>query len=352
MPSLARRDQFDQADPPPLHVISRCVRRTMLCGGAYEHRKHWIQQRLLLLSQHCAMGIAAYAVMSNHLHIVVIPRPGLVREWSDERIVRSALLVSQRLGPEGTPNAAVNEAAVQAKLHQPDYIAQWRKRLGNVSEFMRLLNEPIARLANKEDGVTGHFWEGRFKSIPLLDQAALFTCMAYVDLNPVRASIAANLEESAYTSIQDRLLSAMHHEAQLQRSSAAERERLHGATERNACLLPIDQCTGDPDDLHCWPTITEKDYLDLVQATGECIHPMKSGHLQPTQSLDSQQRQLLDRLDLQPDEWLATMRTPGSLLKRVLGGAEALRKETQRIGARWLQATCSLFTIRPSQLQT
>ena len=52
-------------------------------------------------------------------------------------------------------------------------IDTWRSRLYNIGWFMKLLNEGIARLANKEDDCTGHFWQSRFKSQALLDEQAV-----------------------------------------------------------------------------------------------------------------------------------------------------------------------------------
>lgn len=81
----------------------------------------------------------------------------------------------------------------------------WRERLANLSWFMKRLNEYIARQANKEDQCTGHFWEARYKSQALLTEEALLSCMAYVDLNPVRAAIADTPAHSAHTSIKERI---------------------------------------------------------------------------------------------------------------------------------------------------
>ena len=111
-----------------------------------------------------SVDVAAYAVMSNHYHLVV------------------------KLSP--------------AELRRVDeYVDSFRARLGDLSWFMKCLNEPIARQANREDQCTGHFWESRFKSQPLDTEEALLSCMAYVDINPVRAAMAETPEQSDHTSI-------------------------------------------------------------------------------------------------------------------------------------------------------
>ena len=74
---------------------------------------------------------------------------------------------------------ATDNATTRA-LHQ-EKVELWRKNLGDISWFIRGLNEYIARMAKKEGSCTGRFWEGRFKSQALLDEKALLSCMAYMD---------------------------------------------------------------------------------------------------------------------------------------------------------------------------
>lgn len=90
-------------------------------------------------------------------------------------------------------------------LADKDRLILIRTRLGSLSWLIRCLVEPIARRANREDGCTGRFWEGRFKSQLLCDDRAILAAMAYVDLNPIRAGIARRLDQSPHTSIQHRI---------------------------------------------------------------------------------------------------------------------------------------------------
>jgi len=193
---------------PSYHVVSRCVRRTFLFGVVdnkdFGHRRDAIVARLAELTQLFCIDISAYAIMSNHYHLVVRIQKQRALDLSVENVITRwrALFSLPFLAKRYAENDVMSEAELDEALRQ---IEQRRERLYDLSWFMRCLNEPIARMANAEDDCTGRFWEGRFKSQALLDERAELQAMAYVDLNPIRAQMADSLENSNFTSVQARL---------------------------------------------------------------------------------------------------------------------------------------------------
>ncbi|MDO6695475.1 transposase [Aliiglaciecola sp. 3_MG-2023] len=213
-----RKHQICLADTPYYHCVSRCVRRAFLCGEDkysgknYEHRRQWVEDRLLLLASAFCIDVCAYAVMSNHVHVVLHVFKDQALTLSDfevferwQKIHRPTELVQQFYTLENSDNFSDLQLETIANT-----ISIYRKRLYDISWFMRELNEPIARQANQEDDCKGHFWEGRFKSQALLDEKALAACMVYVDLNPMRAKVASSPETSDYTSIKRRMSAFRH----------------------------------------------------------------------------------------------------------------------------------------------
>jgi hypothetical protein len=160
--AVPRRLQFDAAHPPWLHCISRCVRRAHLCGEDHggrnlDHRKSWVEERLRLIARSGAIEVAAYAVMSNHLHVVLRTRPDRVADWSAQEVVERwlALWPRERLA-DGTavpPSAEL----VQSLAGNPVQVATWRQRLGDLGWTMKALKEDLSRRANKEDRCSGAF---------------------------------------------------------------------------------------------------------------------------------------------------------------------------------------------------
>jgi REP element-mobilizing transposase RayT len=101
-----RSHLVDPEAPGFYHCISRCVRRAFLCGEdalsgrSFEHRKQWVEERLLELAEVFAVGVYAYAVMSNHLHVVVYVDPSATLAWSpDEVAQRWVRLTPARMEP-------------------------------------------------------------------------------------------------------------------------------------------------------------------------------------------------------------------------------------------------------------
>ena len=208
---VARAEVFAPDEVATVHVMNRVVRRCYLMGTDaltgknYDYRKRWIEDLLQRLAASFGIDLIAFAVLSNHFHLVLRSRPDVVKTWSDQEVARRWLtLCPLRRNGDGSPKTPA-PAELRAIYGDPAKLAQIRSRLSDISWWMRLLCQRIAQRANREEQQEGKFWENRYKAIRLLDEESILACAAYVDLNPIRAGLAETLESSAHTSAQRRL---------------------------------------------------------------------------------------------------------------------------------------------------
>ncbi|MEH6575474.1 MAG: transposase [Amphritea sp.] len=278
------------------------------------------------LQQVFCIDLCAYAVMSNHYHLVLgIDESRAAELTMDEVINRWCQLYKGPLLVQRYRQGAVLDKAEYQAVSE--IAEQWRSRLADISWFMRSLNEHIARQANREDSCKGHFWESRFKSQALLDEKALLTCMAYVDLNPVRAAIAETPETSDYTSVQSRIAQKT---INIDTAAASLPD-----TAVQPILKPFDPTTQTLAsigyDLH--------DYLELVDYTGRAIRVDKRGFI--VQSAPA----ILQRLGINPGAWLDAMGPKGIHMATVLGGTACIEDYTKAHHLRFIAGASRLKSL-------
>jgi len=292
--TISRKNLISLEHTTYYHCTTRCVRRAFLCGRdrysgqSFEHRKQWLEDRLKYLSGVFGIDLLAYAIMSNHYHVVVRINIESASAWTDEEVTRRWGLIF-----------SVCEVGVTQET-----IDQWRGRLSDLSWFMRCLNESMARRANREDCCKGRFWEGRFKSQALLDETAVLKCMAYVDLNPIRAKIAITPESAPYTSIKCRI-------------DGDDQHLMHFASAAPAGTPSI--------------PIAYKDYLQLLDWTGRVLRRDKRGRI------PADLPPILERLKLPPDQWIDEMQHYGRWYYRAVGSLQALASYCEMLGQQWLK---------------
>jgi hypothetical protein len=198
-------------------------------------------------------------------------------------------------------------------------IDEWRERLYSISWYMRIVNEHIAREANKEDGVKGRFWEGRFKSQALLDEQALITCMAYVDLNPIRVDIAKTPETSEFTSIEERIKQAVNSEPSV--------------------LLPFSDKTN-----HKETTIPFElnDYISLVDWSGRAILLNKKGYIPENTP------PVLTRLGIDKADWIKHIGYFERRFPTAAGNLEKLKQLAEQTHRNWIKGMRNAFNPIPT----
>jgi REP element-mobilizing transposase RayT len=308
-----RSQQISLLDTQFYHICSRTVRKAFLCGVdketgvSFEHRRAWIEKRIFQLSSVFAIAICAHAVMHNHLHLVLHVDVEQVKNWStDEVLERWHKLFKGTLLTQKYSSKKSNQTLNKFELAMVESTADiYKERLMDISWFMRALNEPIARQANREDNCTGHFWEGRFKSQALLDEGSILACMAYVDLNPVRADIANTPEQSDFTSIQLRIKAAIKGEQPTELLAFTGNEHKEKTTDICFSL---------------------QDYLTLDDETGRKLRDDKRG------AIDAKAANILTRLNISNESWLKLTTDFEVIFTGAVGTAEHLSEFSEHVG--------------------
>ena len=300
------------------HICVRAVRRSFLCGEDrytgrnFDHRRQWLEDELLRLSEIFAIDISAYSIMSNHYHVILHVDKSRTLHWDAMEVVKRW----HRLFKGSTQSQAFSRGeSVEGadRILLDSEIAKWENRLSDISWFMRVVNEKIARRANAEDGCTGRFWEGRFKSQALLDEKALLACMAYVDLNPIRAGMANTPEDSAHTSIKTRI-EALKSKGRTPDMIAHQPRRLEPFVGNPRLPMPAGLA------------YRVEDYLELVDWTGRLIRDDKRGQI------DGNLPAILDRLGIETKHWLYLTQHYQSSFKSLVGSVYRVREACKQLG--------------------
>lgn len=311
--------------PACYHLVSRCVRRAWLCGQdpvtgrSFEHRRKWIEDRILFLCERFAVELHSYAVLSNHYHLIVRFDPKACERWTDERVATRWLELYPR--QRGAIDEDRRALALAALLEDKRKIALYRARLGSISWMMKLLNESIARRANREDACTGRFWEGRFESHVLLDDPGWLAAMVYVDLNPLRARMSDEPLSAAFTSIHWRLTHASH--------DAWSQERMPPIAAGDEYLA-----SGAPIGLAA--------YCELLEWTAKRYYaedPRESG---PPATVHRQGGE---------PAWLSLLQAMHSRGRRAIGSFDAMKAYAMSIGQRWIRGWSEARRIAGSSAQ-
>jgi len=307
------------------HVISRCTRRQWLLHGEYAHRKAWVCALLAELLDVFQVDLHAWAVMANHVHVVLRSRPDRVETMDAERLTRlgmRAMPVRTGIANELLP---ATDDVVARYSRNALWVEEYRKRLGSISWLMKLFKQRISYRANTEDGCKGHFWESRFRSVPLLEMGAVVACMAYVDANPFRAGVADLPEEAPWTSLWARSQA----DALTGYVEATDTDPWNNPLHAQAALArhltplagirPVDSLSG------ALPSCS----LDL-DAYRDLVH--HACGLQRQKDVADQVR----ALGIDPDAWQTVMADPGRFQSAAVGSPTARRALADLCGRKWI----------------
>lgn len=309
------------------HVVSRCVCREFLLER--DGRRERLAQGLARWLPHVGLDLHAYAIMSNHVHLVLRLRPDRVAGWDDETVTRHALAVMPARTGLDRSAVPVSPEVVARYANHADWVAQQRERLSTPSWLMRLMKQEIALQANRREGCSGHFWESRYHSTALLDLPAVIACMIYVDLNPLRAGLVTVPEQAEWCSARHRAARV----AGLMSDAAAADAALGALLAPLGDSAPVCPLTGVMQTCD----LDDRAYLSALDASGRRIAADKRGVI-PDHVVG-----ILERLGFTTEAWLGAMSRGGAMLGTALGAPALRHTFAARAGMSWCADSSKLW---------
>ncbi len=332
--AIARAHLVDPSVTRWYHCITRCVRRAFLLGEGAGDRKVWIDHRLRELAQTFSIAVGGFSVLDNHLHVLLRLDSEIANGWSDEEVVRRWGRLFPPRDKSRQPLTVSNDW-VKWRMEDPAWVAKARSRLQSLSWFMKCLKEPLSRLANREEKVRGAFFEGRFKSVAILDEESLLATCTYIDLNPVAAGIAEVPEASEHTSIKERVdhvkAQGRTEDLKAAREGSVAGSNASAGLEEAHWLCPIeDRRRVDSTREGMLEGFSLGNYLLLVDYTGRLFREGKA-------TISREVAEILKRLGTTAETWQARLEklSKGRLLGRFLAASrQRLREVAERLGLR------------------
>ncbi len=344
-----RNQVFDPFSVGTYHVFNRTTRKLHLMGvdsasgKDLSHRKKLVVDKLRGLSRYFCIDVFAYAVLSNHFHLVIRNRPDSVEKLSDAEVALRWLTICSADRNEAGEPLPPTESQINAALSNAEKIAVWRLRLSNPSWLMKMACQFIATRCNKEDECSGKFFAERFKMVALLDEAAVIACMAYVDLNPIRAGIAGDFEEYETVSIRERLetldgtkvtpeqwLVRMPSQQELrQRTAEVVTDR---SSQGGTCIGSVKRSASPESPIGIEMSI--EDYIEMLYWLAIKCRPRLAQSLRTSDVAE----QLLVNRKLDPSKFADSVRNFRQHFFTAAGGTESVARETRRRAQRWTKA--------------
>ena len=161
------------------HVMSRTALDGFPLGDI---EKDFMLDLIKRYSSLYLIEILGFCLMGNHFHLLVKIFPA--NTFSDEDIKKRY------------ENFYGNES-----VFADGRIPYLREKLSNLSEFVREIKVGFTRYYNRHHDRRGYFWGDRFKSVLVENGETLINCLAYIDLNPLRAGMVEQPEDYLWSSL-------------------------------------------------------------------------------------------------------------------------------------------------------